>query len=79
MKQRSKILSFGIFSAIVASVVISTNLNAQTPKKPEKEETKLESLANFTRVITAVESSYADELTFSEINDKLRCTLWLFR
>ena len=70
MKQRSKILSFGIFSAIVASVVISTNLNAQTPKKPEKEETKLESLAKFTRVITTVESSYADELTFSEIINK---------
>lgn len=70
MKQRSKILSFGIFSAIVTSVVISTNLNAQTPKKPEKEETKLESLAKFTRVITTVESSYADELTFSEIINK---------
>lgn len=70
MKQRSKILSFGIFSAMVASVVISTNLNAQTPKKPEKEETKLESLAKFTRVITTVESSYADELTFSEIINK---------
>lgn len=70
MKQKSKILSFGIFSAIVASVVISTNLNAQTPKKPEKEETKLESLAKFTRVITTVESSYADELTFSEIINK---------
>ncbi|MCR8685474.1 S41 family peptidase [Campylobacter ureolyticus] len=63
-------LSFGIFSAIVASFVISTNLNAQTPKKPEKEETKLESLAKFTRVITTVESSYADELTFSEIINK---------
>ena len=70
MKQKSKILSFGIFSAIVTSVVISTNLNAQTPKKPEKEETKLESLAKFTRVITTVESSYADELTFSEIINK---------
>lgn len=70
MKQRSKILSFGIFSAMVASVVISTNLNAQTPKKPEKEETKLESLAKFTRVITTIESSYADELTFSEIINK---------
>ena len=70
MKQRSRILSFGIFSAMVASVVISTNLNAQTPKKPEKEETKLESLAKFTRVITTVESSYADELTFSEIINK---------
>lgn len=70
MKQRSKILSFGIFSAIVTSVVISTNLNAQTPKKPEKEETKLESLTKFTRVITTVESSYADELTFSEIINK---------
>lgn len=70
MKQRSKILSFGIFSAMVASVVISTNLNAQTPKKPEKEETKLESLAKFTRVITTVESSYADKLTFSEIINK---------
>lgn len=70
MKQRSKILGFGIFSAMVASVVISTNLNAQTPKKPEKEETKLESLAKFTRVITTVESSYADELTFSEIINK---------
>ena len=70
MKQKSKILSFGIFSAMVASVVISTNLNAQTPKKPEKEETKLESLAKFTRVITTVESSYADELTFSEIINK---------
>lgn len=70
MKQRSKILSFGIFSAIVTSIVISTNLNAQTPKKPEKEETKLESLAKFTRVITTVESSYADELTFSEIINK---------
>ncbi len=70
MKQRSKILSFGIFSAIVTSVVISTNLNAQTPKKPEKGETKLESLAKFTRVITTVESSYADELTFSEIINK---------
>lgn len=70
MKQKSKILSFGIFSAIVASVVISTNLNAQTPKKPEKEETKLESLTKFTRVITTVESSYADELTFSEIINK---------
>lgn len=70
MKQRSKILSFGIFSAMVASVVISTNLNAQTPKKHEKEETKLESLAKFTRVITTVESSYADELTFSEIINK---------
>ncbi|WP_375712187.1 S41 family peptidase [Campylobacter ureolyticus] len=55
---------------MVASVVISTNLNAQTPKKPEKEETKLESLAKFTRVITTVESSYADELTFSEIINK---------
>jgi len=70
LKQKSKILSFGIFSAIVTSVVISTNLNAQTPKKPEKEETKLESLAKFTRVITTVESSYADELTFSEIINK---------
>ncbi|MCZ6105587.1 S41 family peptidase [Campylobacter ureolyticus] len=55
---------------MVASVVISTNLNAQTPKKPEKEETKLESLAKFTRVITTIESSYADELTFSEIINK---------
>ncbi|MCZ6103726.1 S41 family peptidase [Campylobacter ureolyticus] len=55
---------------MVASVVISTNLNAQTPKKPEKEETKLESLAKFTRVITTVESSYADKLTFSEIINK---------
>lgn len=70
MKQKNKFLRFGTLSIMVTALLFSMNLNAQTPKKPEKEETKLESLAKFTRVITTVESSYADELTFSEIINK---------
>ncbi|NLY03749.1 MAG: S41 family peptidase [Campylobacter sp.] len=52
------------------TVSLNTNEIKEEPKKPETEETKLESLAKFTRVISTVESSYADELTFSEIINK---------
>lgn len=69
MIKRYKFYKIGIISSIAASLIFAINLNAQTPKK-EDEETKLESLAKFTRVIATVESSYVDDLTFSEIIDK---------
>lgn len=68
MKQNNIFIKFTKLSLIAAAFCI--NLNAQTPKKEDSEETKLESLAKFTRVIATIESSYADELTFSEIINK---------
>lgn len=62
------------FSSCLVALMMAISLNAsdtkKQDKKPETEETKLESLAKFTRVIAAVESSYADQLTFSEIINK---------
>ncbi|NLK66396.1 MAG: S41 family peptidase [Campylobacteraceae bacterium] len=54
----------------LVAVTFCATLYAEAPKKPDTEETKLESLAKFTRVIATVESDYADELTFSEIINK---------
>ncbi|PSM51396.1 carboxyl-terminal protease family protein [Campylobacter blaseri] len=70
--KNNKILKFGLFSNIAIALLFSVNLNAKVPetKEKEKEETKLETLAKFTRVISTVENSYADELTFSEIINK---------
>lgn len=52
------------------AVSLNANEAKKEVKKPDTEETKLESLAKFTRVIATVESSYVDDLTFSEIIDK---------
>lgn len=70
--KKNKFLKLSLFSNIAIGLLFSVNLNAKAPDSntTEKEKTKLETLAKFTKVISTVEHSYADKLTFSQIIDK---------
>ncbi|MSN96995.1 S41 family peptidase [Campylobacter sp. FMV-PI01] len=64
----NKFFKSSLVFAFSACLVLIPPINAKETKK--KDESKLESLAKFTRVVTTIENSYADELKFSEIINK---------
>ncbi|MGD9970591.1 MAG: S41 family peptidase [Sulfuricurvum sp.] len=74
MKNR-KMMLFGFISAVSVSVALSTSLLAksevsQTQASPSTEESRLQSLAKFTKVLSIVEQYNVDNLTIDQLIDK---------
>ena len=73
MKNR-KMMVFGFISAVAVSVALSTTLLAKsdTPSSAEVsiEESRLQSLAKFTKVLSIVEQYNVDSLTIDQLIDK---------
>ncbi|CZE48142.1 S41 family peptidase [Campylobacter geochelonis] len=67
MKKEKLFFGLGFVSTIAISLMFAINLNAKTQ---DSESSKLQALTKFTKVISTVENSYADELTFTQIIDK---------
>lgn len=66
---------FGFISAVSVSVALSTSLLAksevsQTQASPSTEESRLQSLAKFTKVLSIVEQYNVDNLTIDQLIDK---------
>ena len=70
--KNKKLLTLGFASVTVAlALLFSTNLLASTDEKSEdKEASRLESLAKFTKVISIVEQYNVDDVTIEELMDK---------
>jgi len=69
--KNKKIMTLGFASAALSiSLLLSTTLYADNNKKQETEESRLESLAKFTKVLGIVEQYGVDELTVNELIDK---------
>ncbi len=66
-------IATGLTIALLGTnILLSPNLNAKQEQKKEKlnEETRLETLAKFTKVLGTVEKYYVDDVTFNEIINK---------
>jgi carboxyl-terminal processing protease len=69
--KNKKIMTLGFASAALSiSLMLSSTLYAKEQNQEKKEETRLESLAKFTKVIGIVEQYGVDELTIGELVDK---------
>jgi len=70
--KNKKYITLGFASVTVAlTLLLSSNLFAQSPKDNEKKElSRLQSLAKFTKVISIVEQYNVDDLTIEELMDK---------
>lgn len=66
-----KFLTMGfITTAAALSLLYSTSLFATTPQKPTNEESRLQALAKFTKVLGIVEQYNVDDVTLQELIDK---------
>ena len=70
--KNKKFLTFGFISvSVVISFIFSTTLFAQaTQTKQQKEASRLQSLAKFSKVISIVEQYNVDDVTIEELMDK---------
>ena len=59
-----------ISTAAALSLLYSTSLFATTPQKPTNEESRLQALAKFTKVLGIVEQYNVDDVTLQELIDK---------
>lgn len=68
MQKYTRLWLVGFIGAFIGStVLLSSTLDAQVPIKNE---TRLEALAKFTKVLNTVEDYYVDDITFNEIINK---------
>ncbi len=66
--KKTRLITFGFVATLMgATFALSTNLNAQTGVS---EESRLNALAKFTKVLGTVEQYYVDDITFNEIITK---------
>jgi len=69
--KNKKIMTLGFASAAFSiSLLLSSTLYADNSKKQETEESRLEALAKFTKVVGLVEKYGVDKLTINELIDK---------
>ncbi|MBE0496084.1 MAG: S41 family peptidase [Campylobacterales bacterium] len=66
--KKTRLMTLGFVATLVgATFLLSTNLNAQTGVS---EESRLNALAKFTKVLGTVEQYYVDDITFNEVITK---------
>jgi carboxyl-terminal processing protease len=70
IKRNKKTILLGLFSTVVASLIVSTVAEAKNELETNSQKSKLESYIKFTKVLNLIDDQYVDELNTSDLVDK---------
>ena len=70
IKRNKKTILLGLLSTVVATLIVSTNAQAENEASDNSQKSKLESYIKFTKVLSLIDDQYVDELNTSDLVDK---------